>query len=80
MYQDYSLLHNKRVYLYALVQNVSERQIRFTTNKPVVDVLDKIKTVLMEMGFCVQKKHTMVTSPFVLIYYLKCLAFSLTAT
>ncbi|KAL0706267.1 hypothetical protein Bca4012_072693 [Brassica carinata] len=45
-------------------ENVSERQIRFTTNKPVVDVLDKIKTVLMEMGFCVQKKHTMVTSPF----------------
>ncbi|WZZ60232.1 hypothetical protein YC2023_060339 [Brassica napus] len=40
-------------------ENVSERQIRFTTNKPVVDVLDKIKTVLMEMGFCVQKKHTM---------------------
>ncbi|XP_022575191.2 CBL-interacting serine/threonine-protein kinase 17 isoform X1 [Brassica napus] len=40
-------------------ENVSERQIRFTTNKPVVDVLYKIKTVLMEMGFCVQKKHTM---------------------
>ncbi|XP_013583816.1 PREDICTED: CBL-interacting serine/threonine-protein kinase 17-like isoform X2 [Brassica oleracea var. oleracea] len=40
-------------------ENVSETQIRFTTNKPVVDVLDKIKTVLMEMGFCVQKKHTM---------------------
>ncbi|KAF3585000.1 hypothetical protein F2Q69_00029259, partial [Brassica cretica] len=40
-------------------ENVSETQIRFTTTKPVVDVLDKIKTVLMEMGFCVQKKHTM---------------------
>ncbi|XP_018492979.1 CBL-interacting serine/threonine-protein kinase 17 [Raphanus sativus] len=40
-------------------ENVSERQIRFTSNKPAVDVFEIIKTVLMEMGFCVQKKHTM---------------------
>ncbi|XP_048593544.1 CBL-interacting serine/threonine-protein kinase 17-like [Brassica napus] len=40
-------------------ETVSERQIRFMSNRLATDVMEKIKTILMEMGFCVQKKHTM---------------------
>ncbi|KAF3519896.1 hypothetical protein DY000_02058831 [Brassica cretica] len=40
-------------------EKVSDRQIRFTSNRLGIDVLEKIKTTLMEMGFYVQKKHTM---------------------
>uniref|UniRef100_A0A1J3GUW7 non-specific serine/threonine protein kinase n=1 Tax=Noccaea caerulescens TaxID=107243 RepID=A0A1J3GUW7_NOCCA len=40
-------------------EKVSERQIRFTSNRLATDLLENIKTILMEMGFCVQKKHTM---------------------
>ncbi|XP_013708096.2 CBL-interacting serine/threonine-protein kinase 17-like isoform X1 [Brassica napus] len=40
-------------------ETVSERQIRFMSNRLATDVMEKIKTILMEMGFYVQKKHTM---------------------
>jgi len=40
-------------------EKVSERQIRFTSNRLAIDVLENIRTILMEMGFCVQKKQTM---------------------
>ncbi|KAF3518932.1 hypothetical protein DY000_02058833 [Brassica cretica] len=40
-------------------EKVSDRQIRFTSNRLAIDVLEKIKTNLMEMGFYVQKKQTM---------------------
>ncbi|KAG5391541.1 hypothetical protein IGI04_021504 [Brassica rapa subsp. trilocularis] len=40
-------------------EKVSDRQIRFTSNRLAIDVLEKIKTTLMEMGFFVQRKHTM---------------------
>ena len=54
---------------FALVQKVSDRQIRFTSNRLAIDVLEKIKTNLMEMGFYVQKKQTMVRISFALVYY-----------
>ncbi|CAH8355949.1 unnamed protein product [Eruca vesicaria subsp. sativa] len=40
-------------------ETVSERQIRFMSNMLATDVLEKLITILMEMGFYVQKKHTM---------------------
>ncbi|KAG2255334.1 hypothetical protein Bca52824_074628 [Brassica carinata] len=40
-------------------ETVSERQIRFMSNRLATDVMEKMKTILMEMGFYVQKKHTM---------------------
>ncbi|KAJ4881799.1 CBL-interacting serine/threonine-protein kinase 17 [Raphanus sativus] len=40
-------------------ETVSERQIRFMSNRLANDVLEKIKTILMAMGFYVQKKHIM---------------------
>ena len=61
--------HDKVVFFYALVQKVLDRQIRFTSNRLAIDVLEKIKTTLMEMGFSVQKKHTMVRISFALFYY-----------
>ncbi|WZZ77713.1 hypothetical protein YC2023_098285 [Brassica napus] len=45
-------------------ETVSERQIRFMSNRLATDVMEKIKTILMEMGFYVQKKHTMVRVSF----------------
>ncbi|CAN7054349.1 unnamed protein product, partial [Brassica oleracea var. botrytis] len=47
------------VLLCGLTRTVSERQIRFMSNRLATDVMEKIKTILMEMGFYVQKKHTM---------------------
>ncbi|ESQ30749.1 hypothetical protein EUTSA_v10011509mg [Eutrema salsugineum] len=41
------------------IEKVSERQIRFTSNRLAIEVLEKIKTILIEMGFCVHKKYTM---------------------
>ncbi|CAH8381087.1 unnamed protein product [Eruca vesicaria subsp. sativa] len=41
------------------IEKVSDRQIRFTSDRLAIDVLEKIKTTLMEMGFYVQKKQTM---------------------
>ncbi|KAG2314331.1 hypothetical protein Bca52824_017453 [Brassica carinata] len=40
-------------------ETVSERQIRFMSNRLATEVLEKIKIILMEMGFYVQKKHIM---------------------
>ncbi|XP_033132757.1 CBL-interacting serine/threonine-protein kinase 17 isoform X2 [Brassica rapa] len=57
LFQDCSLLTTKMCI--TLTQTVSERQIRFMSNRLATDVMEKIKTILMEMGFCVQKKHTM---------------------
>ncbi|KAL0853792.1 hypothetical protein Bca101_058944 [Brassica carinata] len=41
-------------------ETVSERQIRFMSNRLATEVVEKIKIILMEMGFYVQKKHIMV--------------------
>ncbi|KAJ4917474.1 CBL-interacting serine/threonine-protein kinase 17 [Raphanus sativus] len=40
-------------------EKILDRQIRFITDRLAIDVLEKIKTTLMEMGFYVQKKNTM---------------------
>ncbi|KAF8083189.1 hypothetical protein N665_0789s0008 [Sinapis alba] len=40
-------------------ETVSERQTRFMSNRLASDVLEKIKTILLKMGFYVQKKHIM---------------------
>ena len=66
LFQDCSLLTTKVciVLLCGLTQTVSERQIRFMSNRLATDVMEKIKTILMEMGFYVQKKHTMVRVSF----------------
>ena len=68
LFQDVFFAHDK-VFFFALFQKVSDRQIRFTSNRLGIDVLEKIKTTLMEMGFYVQKKHTMVRISFSLVYY-----------
>ncbi|KAL1204331.1 CBL-interacting serine/threonine-protein kinase 17 [Cardamine amara subsp. amara] len=39
-------------------EKVSERQIRFTSDRLVKDLLEKIEIIIKEMGFLVQKKHT----------------------
>uniref|UniRef100_A0A1J3D1T9 non-specific serine/threonine protein kinase n=1 Tax=Noccaea caerulescens TaxID=107243 RepID=A0A1J3D1T9_NOCCA len=39
------------------LENVSERRIRFTSNRSAKDLLEKIETAVKEMGFSVQKKH-----------------------
>ncbi|CAN8258997.1 unnamed protein product [Cochlearia groenlandica] len=38
-------------------EDVSERRIRFTSNSSAKYLLEKIETVVTEMGFSVQKKH-----------------------
>lgn len=58
LFQDYSI--NVFVLLCALIQKVSERQIRFMSNRLAIDLLEKIETIFTEMGFYVQKKHTKV--------------------
>ncbi|CAH8381091.1 unnamed protein product [Eruca vesicaria subsp. sativa] len=40
------------------IEKVPDRKIRLTSNRLAIDVLEKIKTTLMEMGFHAQKKHT----------------------
>ncbi|KAL0697015.1 hypothetical protein Bca4012_064195 [Brassica carinata] len=40
-------------------EKVLDRQVRYISDRLAIDVLEKIKTTLMEMGFYVQKKHTM---------------------
>ncbi|KAG5388167.1 hypothetical protein IGI04_029708, partial [Brassica rapa subsp. trilocularis] len=57
LFQDCSLLTTKMCI--TLTQTVSERQIGFMSNRLATDVMGKIKTILMEKGFYVQKKHTM---------------------
>ncbi|KAJ4917475.1 CBL-interacting serine/threonine-protein kinase 17 [Raphanus sativus] len=52
-------------------EKVLDRQIRFITDRLAIDVLEKIKTTLTEMSFCVQKKHTMVRISFALVYLLQ---------
>ncbi|KFK36106.1 hypothetical protein AALP_AA4G078300 [Arabis alpina] len=39
-------------------EKVSERQIRFMSNRLAIDLLENIETIFKEFGFYVQKKHT----------------------
>ncbi|XP_050132649.1 CBL-interacting serine/threonine-protein kinase 1-like isoform X3 [Malus sylvestris] len=38
-------------------EDVSERKIRFTSNHSAKDLLEKIEEIVLEMGYCVQKKN-----------------------
>ncbi|PQQ00250.1 CBL-interacting serine/threonine-protein kinase [Prunus yedoensis var. nudiflora] len=38
-------------------EDVSERKIRFTSNHSEKDLLEKIEEIVLEMGYCVQKKN-----------------------
>ncbi|PON93081.1 Calcium/calmodulin-dependent/calcium-dependent protein kinase, partial [Trema orientale] len=40
-------------------EDVSERKIRFTSNYSAKELLERIEDIVMEMGFCVQKKNGM---------------------
>lgn len=40
-----------------LIQDVSERKIRFTSNHSAKELLERIEDIVTDMGFCIQKKN-----------------------
>lgn len=53
---------------FLLIQDASERKIRFTSNYSAKELVERIEDIVIEMGFCVQKKNGMVCVLFYLVH------------